>query len=244
VQDDAIPLQLPTVEVLLQPIVSLDTHHVRAAEALSRLSNGVPVLQALADADARGTTDRLEAYLLRQALAARHRVPAGALLCLNLSADALVGRASAAVLDALPTLQGLVLELRQEAAWEARPELLARVDRLRGRGALLALDDAARGFRGLLAIAQLKPDWVKVDRSVVTGSLHDPVRRAGLDMFAQSAERSGSLLVAEGVETEDDLVALAKVGVTLAQGYLFSPAVSGVLPPALVPGTTTGRSAT
>jgi EAL domain-containing protein (putative c-di-GMP-specific phosphodiesterase class I) len=238
VQDDAIPLQLPTVEVLLQPIVSLATHEVRGAEALSRLGNDVPVLQALSDADGRGHRDRLEAYLLRHALGARHRVPAGALLCLNVSADGLLGRASVALLDDLPSLQGLVLELRQEAAWEARPELLSRISLLRERGALLALDDAARGFRGLLAIGQLRPDWVKVDRSVVTGSLHDPVRRAGLDMFAQSAQRSGSLLVAEGVESEDDLTALAKVGVTLAQGYLFSPAVAGVLPSRMPPART------
>jgi EAL domain-containing protein (putative c-di-GMP-specific phosphodiesterase class I) len=235
VQDEAIPQQLPTAEVLLQPVVSLATHEVRGAEALSRLTNGVPVLQALADAEARGRRDRFEAYLLRLALAARYRVPAGVLLCLNVSAEALLGPASSALLDALPSLEGFVLDLRQERAWEARPELLARIAALRERGALLALDDAARGFQGLLAIAQLRPDWVKVDRSVVTGAMDDPIRLAGLDMFAQSARRSGSVLVAEGVETEDDLVVLRSVGVELAQGYLFSPPVAGPLPTVLEP---------
>jgi EAL domain-containing protein (putative c-di-GMP-specific phosphodiesterase class I) len=235
VQDEAIPQQLPTAEVLLQPVVSLATHEVRGAEALSRLTNGVPVLQALADAEARGRRDRFEAYLLRLALAARYRVPAGLLLCLNVSAEALLGPASSALLDALPSLEGFVLDLRQERAWEARPELLARIAALRERGALLALDDAARGFQGLLAIAQLRPDWVKVDRSVVTGAMDDPIRLAGLDMFAQSARRSGSVLVAEGVETEDDLVVLRSVGVELAQGYLFSLPVAGPLPTVLEP---------
>lgn len=236
-QDEAIPLQLPTAEVLLQPIVSLETYEICGAEALSRLTNGVPVLQALADAEARGRRDRFEAYLLRLALTARYRVPPGALLCLNVSAEALLGPASSALLDALPSLEGLVLDLRQEDRWEAQPELLARITALRERGALLALDDAARGFHGLLAIGQLRPDWVKVDRSVVTGALHDPIRVAGLDMFAQSARRSGSVLVAEGVETEDDLVALRSVGVSLAQGYLFSPPVAGPLPSVLQPST-------
>jgi EAL domain-containing protein (putative c-di-GMP-specific phosphodiesterase class I) len=236
VQDEAIPLQLPTAEVLLQPVVSLATFEVRAAEALARLTNGVPVLEALAAAEARGRRDRFEAYLLRLALAARYRVPPGVLLCLNVSADALLGPASSALLDALPSLEGIVLDLRQEQRdWDERPEVLARVGALRERGALLALDDAARGFRGLLAIGQLRPDWVKVDRSVVTGAMNDPIRLAGLDMFAQSARRSGSVLVAEGVETEDDLVALRSVGVELAQGYLFSPLVAGPLPTVLEP---------
>jgi EAL domain-containing protein (putative c-di-GMP-specific phosphodiesterase class I) len=65
--------------------------------------------------------------------------------------------------------------------------------------------------------------------------MHDPIRLAGLDMFAQSARRSGSVLVAEGVETEEDLVALRSVGVELAQGYLFSPPVAGPLPTVLEP---------
>jgi EAL domain-containing protein (putative c-di-GMP-specific phosphodiesterase class I) len=228
--EDAIPMQLPAVEVLLQPIVALDSHAVVAVEALSRLADGVPVLHALGEAEKGGQLDRLEAYLLRQGLAARHRVPSGSMLSLNVTAGALTGDASYAVLEGLPNLEGLVLELRQEGQWDADPELLSRIKNLRDRGALFALDDAARGFHGLLAIGQLQPDWVKLDRSVVTGAKDDAVRRAGLEMFAQSAQRSGSLLVAEGVETEDDLVALHDVGVTLAQGYYFAAPMSGVVP--------------
>jgi EAL domain-containing protein (putative c-di-GMP-specific phosphodiesterase class I) len=233
-----IPLQLPSVDVLLQPVVDLRTFDVVAAEALSRLGNDVPVLELLEDARAQGTVDQVEAHLLRWGLAARSRVPDQALLCLNVTAGALTGRAGFALLDALPTLTGTVLELRQEREWDADAVLLDRLEQLRGKGALLALDDAAQGFQGLLAISRLRPDWVKVDRSVVTGSLDDPVRRAGLDMFAQSAQRAGSLLVAEGVETEQDLQALARVGVTMGQGYLLSPPVAGPVPPHLRAGRT------
>lgn len=225
-----IPVQLPNVEVLLQPVVDLRTFEVVAAEALSRLGNDVPVLELLEDARADGRLDGVEAHLLKAALGARGRVPPGALLCLNVTAEALTGRAGLAVLSSLPTLEGLVLELRQDRDGTDGALLAERVRELRERGALLALDDAAQGFQGLLAISRLRPDWVKVDRSVVTGALDDPVRRAGLDMFAQTAGRSGSRLVAEGVETEDDLLALERAGVTLGQGYLFSPPLSGPLP--------------
>ncbi len=225
-----VPLQLPAVTVLLQPVVSLATFEVIAAEALARPSNDVAVLDLLDDSRAQGTLDEVEAHLLRHALAARARVPAGCLLCLNVTADALTGSVAFEQIDRLPSLDGLVLELRQERDWTDDGLLLERVGTLRDRGALLALDDAAQGFHGLLAISRLRPDWVKVDRSVVTGSRDDPVRRAGLDMFAASAARAGSTLVAEGVETEEDLASLARVGVTLAQGYLFSPPVPGPVP--------------
>ena len=225
-----IPVQLPSVEVLLQPVVDLRTSQVVGAEALSRLGNDVPVLELLAAARADGRLDRVEAQLLSASLAARRRVPDGVLLCLNVTAEALTGRAAFDVLCALPTLTGVVLELRQEGAAPDDPLLADRVDALRSRGALLALDDAAQGFQGLLAISRLRPDWVKVDRSVVTGALDDPVRRAGLDMFAQTARRSGSTLVAEGVETAEDLQALERAGVTLGQGYLLSRPLTGQVP--------------
>lgn len=227
---DGIPLQLPAVEVRLQPVVALATGEVVAAEALSYLASGVPVLDVLADAEARGLLPRVEAHLLTSALAARLRVPEGALLGINLTAGALLGCASVAVLDALPTLEGLVLELRQDGPWTSDPDLIAAIGRMRDRGALLALDDAAYGFQGLLAMAHLRPDWVKVDRSIVTGASDDAVLRASLEMFAQAADRSGSVLVAEGVESEDDARVLRDLGVLFAQGYLFSPPVPGMVP--------------
>lgn len=225
-----IPMQLPSVEVLLQPVVDLRTFDVVAAEALSRLTNDVPVLELLEDAREQGRLDSVEAHLLKAALGARGRVPAGALLCLNVTVGALTGRAGLAVLSSLPSLEGLVLELRQDRAGTDGAVLAERLRELRERGALLALDDAAQGFGGLLAISRLRPDWVKVDRSVVTGAWDDPVRRAGLDMFAQTAQRSGSVLVAEGVESEEDLLALERAGITLGQGYLLGAPVGGPVP--------------
>lgn len=227
---DGIPLQLPAVEVRLQPVVALATGEVVAAEALSYLASGVPILDVLADAEARGLLPRVEAHLLTSALAARSRVPSKALLCVNLTAGALLGSASVAVLDALPTLEGIVLELRQDGPWTGDADLISAVGRMRDRGALLALDDAAHGFQGLLAIGHLRPDWVKVDRSIVTGAADDTVLRASLEMFAHAADRGGSVLVAEGVESEDDARLLRDLGVLFAQGYLFSPPVSGRVP--------------
>jgi len=225
-----VALHLPAVTVLLQPIVALETLDVVAAEALARPVNDIGVLDLLDDARAQGIADAAEAHLLRHALAARTRLPAECLLCLNVTADALTGREAFEQLDRLGSLAGLVLELRQERDWHEDELLMERIEGLRDRGALLALDDAAQGFQGLLAISRLRPDWVKVDRSIVTGAKDDAVRRAGLDMFAASAARAGSALVAEGVETEDDLEVLGRVGVTLAQGYLFSPPVPGPVP--------------
>jgi EAL domain-containing protein (putative c-di-GMP-specific phosphodiesterase class I) len=90
---------------------------------------------------------------------------------------------------------------------------------MRSRGALIALDDAGAGYQGIKQVASLRPDWVKVDRSVVTGVATDEVRRASLIMFDRVARRVGAVTVAEGVESLEDLEALRALNIPLAQGF-------------------------
>jgi EAL domain-containing protein (putative c-di-GMP-specific phosphodiesterase class I) len=217
----------PAVTTLLQPIVSVDTGTLVAAEALGRLADGNAPVAWLAAARHSGDEDAVEAALLRSAFAARDRLPAGVLLTVNLAPTALCGPQVATVL-ARTELQDVVIELLQEHAWPDQPTLFEAVQQLRRRGARIAVDDAGTGFQGLLTITLLKPDWVKLDRSIVTGAHHDEIRRASLAMFAASARRAGSVLVAEGVEHPDDFLALRDLGVELAQGYLIGVPTSGI----------------
>jgi EAL domain-containing protein (putative c-di-GMP-specific phosphodiesterase class I) len=223
------PLRFPTVEVHLQPIVCLRTGRMVAAEALSRLEDHVPVLNALAAAADGRHLDRFEAHLLRHALAARHRLPHDRRLSLNVLPDSLTGAATIALLNALPSLEGLVLEIHSEHDWYSDAALLGYVHRLRRRGALLALDGASVGFHGLMAMCRLRPDWVKIDRSLVTGASDDPLKVAALDLFVDSAHRGGSVVVAVGVETEADLTPLRAAGVELAQGHWLGHPTPGSL---------------
>ena len=100
----------------------------------------------------------------------------------------------------------------------------------RDAGYGVAVDDVGTGYSGLASIAEIKPDFMKIDMSLVRGIDANPVKRALLETLLTFAEKVGCRIVAEGIETESELICLIRLGVHFGQGfYLGRPA----LPPAL-----------
>lgn len=89
------------------------------------------------------------------------------------------------------------------------------------QGFHVALDDLGSGRASLASLLRLRPHVVKLDRDVVRGIEADPVRGQLLGAVAELARRSGVAVVAEGIETEAQLEAVAAAGVTLGQGFLL-----------------------
>jgi EAL domain-containing protein (putative c-di-GMP-specific phosphodiesterase class I) len=94
------------------------------------------------------------------------------------------------------------------------------------------------GYSGLRQITALSPTYLKLDRSLIRGIDTDPDRAALVRALAGYAGHTGAHLVAEGVETAEELAAVTAAGVPLVQGYLFGrpsapwPSVGGVKPAA------------
>lgn len=103
----------------------------------------------------------------------------------------------------------------------ALDDLRGPLELLREAGALVAIDDAGAGYAGLQAIAELRPQLVKVDRSLVSGMGDDPVKSSVVRMLGDLAGRLDAWLLVEGVEEVDELEAAARLGVPLGQGYLL-----------------------
>lgn len=208
------------VSLAYQPIVDVKTSAVVAVEALARFPDQGAPLMVLRAAEPLGLGAEIEALVLHKALAERYRVPDGVLLTINVApARLLVDPVRALVVDV--DLSGIVLELTEHALPPSPEQLLPLIAKLRDQGALVALDDAGAGYQGIQQVADLRPDWVKIDRSLVTGAATDSVRRASLQMFGRVARRVGALAVAEGVESEADLETLRELEIPLAQGYLL-----------------------
>ena len=137
------------------------------------------------------------------------------------------------------SLSRLTLEIVEHASpCDAR--LLARnLDRLRDRGARIALDDFGVGHSNHRMLLDCRPDVLKIDRYLVGGCHADPLRQAVVESVAHLAPRLGARVVAEGVETEDDLRTVAALGIELVQGFLLSrpfyPRADGAGWPALSP---------
>jgi EAL domain-containing protein (putative c-di-GMP-specific phosphodiesterase class I) len=202
--------------VVLQPIVTVADGELVAAEALARFagSNCSPDA-TIAAAHAAGRGGTLEATLLTNALAARSRVPFGVLLSVNVSPAALLHPAVRAVLDT--DLTGVIVEITEQPILDS--ESSDRVfTELRNNGAKLAVDDAAAGYAGLKRVAAIRPDFVKLDRSLITGSRHSLDQISVIEAIVSLSHRLGSLVIGEGVESFDDLATLAELDVDYAQG--------------------------
>ena len=120
----------------------------------------------------------------------------------------------------------LVVEVvEQSSRWNSAG--FARAVRgLRDAGARMALDDVGFGHSNLHMVLEVRPEFLKLDRYFVTGAAGDRARWAVLATMQRLAVELGAEVVAEGVETGDDLEAVCAAGIALAQGYLFSPPVA------------------
>ena len=116
----------------------------------------------------------------------------------------------------------VTLELTEDELITEGSALEDRLDELRLRGAQLAVDDLGAGYAGLRQVMRLQPDVLKLDRSLVSGVSTDPAKAPMIDALVRYARRIGAVVCAEGIETMEDLEALADLDVTLGQGYALA----------------------
>ena len=94
----------------------------------------------------------------------------------------------------------------------------------------VSVDDAGAGFASLRHVIMLAPDFVKLDRSWVTGIDADPTRQAMVAGLSHFARVTGCDLVAEGIEAEAERTTLAHLDVAFGQGFLLGPPAPACLP--------------
>ncbi len=206
---------------VFQPVLELATGRVAGYEALARMPEGPfrPPDQWFNQAHRAGLGPALEAAALRAALRAHDR-PERTFLALNVSPGALLTQE---VRTTLPeNLEGIVIELTEHELFSTDLALDRELDRLRARGARIALDDAGNGYAGLQQIIRIAPDILKLDRSLVDGVHEDPHRFALLEALISFASTTRAAVCAEGVETLEDLAVLASMDVTYAQGWALA----------------------
>ncbi|MGH2864348.1 MAG: EAL domain-containing protein [Solirubrobacteraceae bacterium] len=218
------------LKMVVQPIVDIRTCTAHAYEALARFGrpreNNSP-LHWFALAEELGERPALERACLREGLLLLAERPPGTSVSLNLSAPVLLEQETMTMLrdagDGLADgLSGLIIEITEETLVHSDLELANAIAPLRARGARLAVDDMGAGYSGLRQITTVLPSYLKLDRSLVTDIDSDPDRAALVGALAGYAKQVGSLLVAEGVETEAELNAIRRLGVPLVQGFYFS----------------------
>ena len=104
------------------------------------------------------------------------------------------------------------------------------VDTYREMGFQTAIDDFGTGQSGLLRLAMLGTDMVKVDMDLIRGIDRDNRKRAVLECLVQLFRKLGTEAIVEGVETEEELAVLRLFGIRYVQGFLFGKPTIGALP--------------
>ena len=132
----------------------------------------------------------------------------------------------------------VIFEVVESEEINDREHLASVLGYYRQAGFGVALDDVGTGYSGLMMLADLNPDLVKIDRALVSRATDSKMHRGICRALCALAQESGKLALAEGVETIEQWQTLADMGADLFQGFLFGkpaadPATESQVAPAL-----------
>jgi EAL domain-containing protein (putative c-di-GMP-specific phosphodiesterase class I)/ActR/RegA family two-component response regulator len=212
------------MSMAFQPIVDLTTEAVVGVEALARFlaPPARPPNEWFAEAVSLELGVQLELTALKTALRALPKIAPGLYLAVNCSHRAAISAELAAMLE--PHAGRLVVEITEHEAVEDYGTLVDALAPLRARGARVAIDDAGAGFASLRHTLRIAPDIVKLDMSLTRGIDSDRAKRALATAMVSFAKEMDFSLVAEGIETAEELMTLRELGVGFGQGfYLAEP---------------------
>ena len=193
-------------------------------EALTRFSDGMRPDICFAEAHSVGLGSTLEAVCAAAALEAAAHLPEDLFISLNFSPEAIENGKAAEVCAA--TTRPIVLEVTEHTAIHDYDGLVRAVAAI--PNVKLAVDDAGAGYTSLSHILQLRPEYVKLDISIVRNIDRDPARQAMAAGMCHFAASMGTVIIAEGIERQAEVATLMSIGKPLPnlkfliQGYYYS----------------------
>ena len=214
-----------SLKMAYQPIVDVTASTVMGYEALMRgdepaLPNPPAILEAAERLGRLHDVGRRVRELVPLSAAA---APEGALLFVNLHAVDLMDPSlfdDRAALTAFASR--VVFEITERASLDHVADARAVTSRLRGMGYRIAIDDLGAGYAGLSSFAQLEPEFVKLDMSLVRDIDKSPVRQKLVKKMTALCKDMGTTIIAEGIETDGERDVVVALGCRFLQGYRFA----------------------
>ncbi len=224
------------IKTVFQPIIDLQTGEVYAYECLSRIdgksrfSGPEPLFEAAARCS---LTEELETFCRTRAIGTAQRMGIATRLTLNVSPDLFQGNddRGAHTLHQDKALfalrERIVLELTEKCIVQDGERLKKTLNFFRNEGFQIAIDDLGAGYAGLRMLAELTPAMVKIDRFLISHIAESTKKRMLVESLVSFCHKINAQVVAEGIETADDLEVILSMSIDLAQGfYLGRPAAS------------------
>lgn len=226
------------IEAVFQPIFDIGKNKLLGYEALVRGPRNTGFespLRLFSQAEQCGLRTELEELCIRKATSSFIERQLPGKLFLNLSPDSLlrlntIGSTIYRLLILDQDCPRLVLELSEKYPLNDMKEIRQLSELIHEKGHEIAIDDLGTGYSGLLTWAEVRPDYVKIDRHFVNGIHTDSVKREFVRSIQEISRGLFCKVIAEGIEDARELEVIRGIGIKFGQGFLLQP-------PASEPGT-------
>ncbi|WP_372636279.1 GGDEF domain-containing protein [Cohnella sp.] len=222
-----------------QPIVSLTDAAIFGYEALTRGPENSPFqspLTLFSFAEEEGQTYSLEKITREKAIRGCSGLKPNQRVFINLSAHIIhdpefnPGRTHKLLHQCGLSPNNVVFEITERSSIDDFTTVKKVLHHYRAQGYQIAIDDAGAGYSSLQAIAELSPDYIKVDRSLLQNIHENKVKEYILETFVTFARKMNIKIIAEGIETREELIKLMKMGVHFGQGFFLGRPNKGLQP--------------
>lgn len=117
--------------------------------------------------------------------------------------------------------ENIIFEITEKTAIEDYNSFKKILSHYINQGYKIAIDDTGAGYSGLKTLCETRPHFIKIDMDLVQNINNDTFKQAILKTFVSLSEITGMKLIAEGIETEEELITLINIGVYAGQGYFI-----------------------
>ena len=223
-------LQNQAITSVLQPIVSLRDGAVFGYEALGRGPAGTPLEnpEALIQcALENGRMLELEHLFRRSALRAARQMPTGIRLFLNVNPNIIqdshfgMGFTKEYLTRFAISAEDIVFEITERESVVNLRGFKQIIEHYKGQNYQISIDDAGAGYSGLNLISDVQPHFIKLDMQLIRGVDKDLTRQALIKSMQEFAALTNTRIIAEGIETEEELATLISFDVPYGQGYFL-----------------------
>jgi EAL domain-containing protein (putative c-di-GMP-specific phosphodiesterase class I) len=213
-----------------EPIVEVESRTVFGYEALARGPQGSRFHSPIAlftAAEEHELVFELDCVCRASGLKGAMDFPAGTKLFLNIRPTTIhdpsfrENRLIETLERSALTPSDVVFEISEQESIRSFGAFREMRDYYRSLGFQFALDDTGAGYAGLEELLEVEPDYIKIDRAMVSGVDQDPARQGVLTALLQLADKLGAQVIGEGLDTLEELEMLGRLGIRFGQGWLF-----------------------
>lgn len=216
------------LNALFQPIINMQSGDIIGYEGLIRGPSDSPLhspMNLFKVARANNLSTEIEHMCRRVILERFAELGLPGKLFLNVSPEMLLlprakhGETLGYIQEAGLNPEQVIIELTENQPTYDYELMREAVMHYRGMGFQIAIDDLGEGFSTLRLWSELRPEYVKIDMHFVQGINHDPVKLQFVRSIQEIAQESGTIVIAEGIETQTELMLIRDLGIAYGQGY-------------------------